>query len=103
MGADRCWSRLQCIKEPSGIRLVHQLADLVGAQPGDLLSLGGGLRLTGHDAAPEDQGDDPAPHVLVDAAQRHGLDLNARLLLNLLEAPSGRYPGGGLPGAAQTG
>jgi DNA-binding GntR family transcriptional regulator len=37
MGADRWWSRLQGVKEPGGIRLVHELVHLVSAQPGDLL------------------------------------------------------------------
>jgi hypothetical protein len=59
MGPDGSWSRLQGISESSGIGLIHQVSDLIRAEPGDLLGFSSGTWLATGDPAAEDQGDDP--------------------------------------------
>src|SRR5450755_789534 len=104
MGADG-WrgGEVEGVEHPDGVRLVSEPGDLGAggpAQPGGLA--GGGEGAAGL-AAAEDQGDDAAGHVLVDAGQRGRLDLQAGFLGDLaaeavgdllaeLEHAAGRLP-----------
>ena len=89
MSADGGGSRVEGVEKPGGVGLVHTLSYLVGCEPGHLNDLVSGTRLAGNDAGSEDQRDDPAAHVLVDARQGFGLDLQAGLLADFSHQAGG--------------
>src|SRR5690606_41295555 len=63
------------VDESDGEGLVHAVRDLLGGQPGEVLGLLGGPDRAAGDTAAVDQGDDVAGHVLVDAGEARGLDV----------------------------
>jgi hypothetical protein len=71
------------IEEPHSVGFAGELPDvgLVGPLEGGYLVVGG--EVAAGDLAAEDQGDDAAGHVLVDAGERVGLDAESRFLADL--------------------
>lgn len=80
--ADAASSR-RGVEEADGVGFAGELADvgLVGPVEGGYLVVGG--EVAAGDLAAEDQGDDAAGHVLVDAGERAGLDVESGFLADL--------------------
>ena len=71
------------VEEADGVGLAHAFADLVSGEPRDAVRLGAGVLSPAGEVAPEDEGDDPAGHVLVDAGQSVGFDQEPGFFLDL--------------------
>lgn len=95
---------VQRVQEPYCVRLAHAIGDLTWGEPGDGRGLAGGALGPARRLAAEDQGDDAAGHVLVDAGEFVDLDMNAGLLQDLagyagpgglveFEDAAGEFPG----------
>jgi len=71
------------IEEPHSVGFAGELMDVgfVGPAEGGYLFVGG--EVAAGDLAAEDQGDDAAGHVLVDAGERVGLDVEPGFLADL--------------------
>jgi hypothetical protein len=83
-----CGAFVEGVEEADGVGLAGELADvgLVGPVEGGCLVVGG--QVAAGDLAAEDQGDDAAGHVLVDAGERVGLDVESGFLADLAAQPS---------------
>jgi len=77
----------ECVEDANGVSLAGESADvgLVCPVEGGYLVVRG--QLAAHDRAAEDQGDDAAGHVLVDASEGVGLNLEPCLLADLAAQP----------------
>jgi hypothetical protein len=71
------------VEHPDGVGGLHSRPDLSGIQPGDFVGFGGRQGCSAGGEAPEDEGDDAATHVFIDAGEALGLDRDAGLLVNL--------------------
>jgi hypothetical protein len=98
------------VQEAVGEDLCRQVGHLVRRNPAEGAGFGIGGELTAEDVAAEGEGDDAAGHVLVDAGELVGLDVQAGFFLNLaayavveglaeLEDAAGWFPSGRFPGA----
>ena len=74
---------MEGVEDANGVGLVGQVADLVFGGPLVSGCLVGGGEVSPGDLAAEDQGDDAAGHVLVDAGEGDRLDVQAGLLADL--------------------
>src|SRR6266567_8573446 len=73
----------QCVRYPDSAGLHHVPFSLVNGEPGYLPRLAAGARLPADDTAPERERDHAADHVLVDAGEPVGPDLDAGFLQHL--------------------
>jgi hypothetical protein len=74
---------IERVEQADGKCLGHDAGYLVAIEPGDFGGLLSRVRLAGYRSAAEDQRDDAALHVLVDAGQLAGLDVYTGLLEDL--------------------
>jgi hypothetical protein len=71
------------VEESCGVGLGSELADVCFVSPAESGYLVIGGELAAGDLTAEDQGDDAAGHVLVDAGERVGLDVESGLFADL--------------------
>lgn len=90
MNADVGAAAVEGVQEADGEGFRHAGGDLVRGEPGDCCRLVGGAFGAACGFAAEDQGDDGAGHVLVDAGEFVHLDFDACLLQDLAGYAGGR-------------
>jgi hypothetical protein len=78
---------VQGVEDADGIGLVGELDDVCLSGPAEGRCLVARAEVSPGDLAPEDEGDDPARHVLVNAGERDGLDVEPGFLADFPAQP----------------
>ena len=68
---------VECVGDTYGECLAHSACDLIAGEPGDVATFVRGVWCSAGDAAAEYEGDDALGHVLVDAGEGFGIDVQA--------------------------